>query len=185
MIVSNMIFDKFKINLLFLVFQQQNLNIKDSSLLLNVFSGVLEPRCPVYSFTDYARMRSRPKKSSKIYSALRGPNANEAQVFITQNNEGEPIKTCNLQWFDDEPLFLYAGRRFCIEKESNSRGLLSSLFKSRRDRSGRFSLFARKENKRHPEFVGVNELICEQLMRLCGTVGQNIPVAKLSKGIFV
>ena len=130
-------------------------------------------------------MRSRPNKSSKIYSALRGPNANEAQVFITQNNEGKPIKTCNFEWFDDEPLFLYAGRRYCVENKNNSRGLLSSLFKNRRDRSGRVSLFARKENKRHPEFVGVNELICEQLMRLCGTVGQNIPVAKLSKGTYV
>ena len=180
MIVSKLVISSFETFLQSIYFLQQNLLTEDCRLLRNKFAGVLEPRRPVYSITDYSSVRSRPDKTSKIYLALRGPNANEAQVFITKNDKGVPIKKCNLKWFDDEPLFLYVGRRYCVENGSESRSLASYLFRGRTGRSYGASLFARKEKKRHPELVGVNELILKQLMIICGTTGKNIPVAKLN-----
>ena len=137
------------------------------------FAGVLKPRCPVYTITNHSEMRKRPSKSSKIYTALRGPSANDAIVVVG----GEPIKTCENTWFNNEPLFLYAGRRYCVEKNFKSRSLISSLF--RRGRSDSISLFTKKNKIRHPEFFDRDFNLEEQLMEVCGTLGKEIEIVKL------
>ena len=106
----------------------------------------------------------RPRKSSKVYSALRGPSTNESTFTLTFNDRSELVKKCDCEWFDDEPLFLYAGRRRCVEQENNS--------VSER-------LFVEKENCRHPELVDVNKGLRETLEKVCGTTGRGILITKL------
>ena len=118
-------------------------------------------------------MRSRPNKSSKIYSALRGPSANDAIVVLG----GEPIRNCENTWFNNEPLFLYAGRRYCVEKDLKSRSLISLLF--RRSRSENVSLFTEKNKIIHPELLDTNLYLEEQLMDICGTLGKGMQIVKL------
>ena len=140
-------------------------------------AGVLKPRSPVYTITSYSEMKKRPSKSSKIYTALRGPSANDALLLVRQNNIGEQIKTSENEWFNNEPLFLYAGRRYCVEKDLKSRSLISLLF--RRSRSENVSLFTEKNKIMHPELLDTNLCLEEQLMDICGTLGKGIQIVKL------
>ena len=123
-------------------------------------------------------MRSRPDKTSEIYNALRGPSVSKASVKITQDHRGEKSKQSDYEWFDDEPLFLYAGRRRCVEQESTTSCLASSsLF--RNENSQRSRLFVEKDDFRHPELVDVNKGLKETLERVCETTDKNIRIRKL------
>ena len=129
-------------------------------------------------------MRNRPGRETKIYDALRGPSASEAQVTIVKNHKGELISRCKYEWFEDEPLFLYAGRRHCVEEEKENTsvfGTLSSLFKEKKQSSEKVDLFVRKENFKHPgaSMYVVNANLKEDLVGFCGTTGKSFPIIKL------
>ena len=123
-------------------------------------------------------MRKRPDKTSEIYNALRGPSVSKASFKTAQNHRGEKSKQCDYEWFDDEPLFLYAGRRHCVEQEGPTSCLVSSsLFKN--ENWGRNRLFVNKEDFKHPELVDVNKGLKEMLKQVCETAGRNIRIRKL------
>ena len=126
-------------------------------------------------------MKNRPGRDTKIYEALRGPSCNEAQVTIMENDDGELIDYCKYEWFADEPLFLYAGRRNCVEEEENVSvfSTLLSLLKKKKQSSRKVDLFVKTENFNHPELNAVNKSLKEELMDMCGTTGKGLPITKL------
>ena len=72
-------------------------------------------------------MRNRLGRDSKIYNALRGPSANDAQVTIVDNYNGEQANHGKYEWFEDESLFLYAGKRYCVEEEEQNKSAFNTL----------------------------------------------------------
>ena len=124
----------------------------------------MKQRSPVYSVTSHSETVKRPKKSSKIYTALRGPSTNESTFTLTSNDKSELVKKCYFEWFDDEPLFLYAGRRRCIEQEISSE-------------TGR--LFVERYEYRNPELADINKGLRKTLEKNCRTTGRGILIEKL------
>ena len=91
----------------------------------------IEPRKPKYFTSKISDVRTRPKHTNCLYSALRGPAANaislrywcdegETQEVIDETREVIDGQVIAERWRSLEPLYLYHGERFCLDRESTN-----------------------------------------------------------------
>ena len=114
----------------------------------NKFTDTLLPWSPcdrenndkklIYSISNLRVTKQRPSSEQPIYSALRGPNANESLVFKiyrSQNLVKEIYRGYDV-YNPNEPLYLYHGPRCCVEKvteDENKTLIAESLFSPKRN----------------------------------------------------
>ena len=76
----------------------------------------MDPKKPVYSTSKISDVRKPPGAKNSLYSALRGPNANEMNVSrYCSDTSGEWQVVCDEPyklWKDFEPLYMHHGKRY-------------------------------------------------------------------------
>ena len=87
----------------------------------------IEPRKPKYFTSNISDVKKPPEHTNCLYSALRGPSANNNCVRYWCN-EGETEDVADdvideviaERWRAFEPLYLYHGKRLCLDRESDT-----------------------------------------------------------------
>ena len=109
--------------------------LKTNKIYASTGKKIFDSENPAYIISNISNAIERPTSSDPLYTALHGPRANDSVIEWSevQNSSCEQQRQNKKQKqlshsVNSTPLYLYHGKRYCVEKENEDDGAQTELF---------------------------------------------------------